>query len=216
MSVRGLDLSSNNGSHIDFHQIRKAGFRFVIIKVTEGTNYVNPYAKRHATEAKAAGLIVGAYAFLKPSGTHTPEAEAAYFLHHAYECGLLQRGCLRPTVDVEVTSLPKGKPSRRYVYRVIEYIIRKINCKPFVYTGSWFWDGVLGAKNTHKCPLWLAAYTSAWRKLIPKSWGGVSIHQETDRGSAHGVSGRVDVDRYLGRDVAMLRRHHVLGVSRRA
>jgi len=213
MSVLGVDLSSNNGPSHDFKRAYREGVRFVLIKVSEGTNYVNPRAARHAREAKAAGLLVGAYAFLRPSTEHTAEEEAEYFFRHAREAGLLERGCLRPTLDIEVTGLVAGRPSRRYDYRVIERLIKLMGPhgkRPFIYTGSWFWDGVLGARNAHKCPLWLAAYVSNYKRFIPRGFRRVSIWQYTDKATIPGFSGKVDADRYLGKDVHALRAAHCL------
>lgn len=210
MSVLGFDISSNNGQNLDFHAARKAGFRFVFIKVSEGTHYVNPYAKEHTQKAKDAGLLVGAYAFVSPQSDRTGREEADFFLKHAHECGLLEAGCLRPVADIEVTKLPKGQPSRKYHYDFVQRIINTIGTKPFIYTGSWFWDGVLGAKNAHRCPLWLASYTKDFKRYIPKGFHRVNIHQFTDKQSVAGVGPKVDGDRYLGKDVDMLRRHHTL------
>lgn len=170
MSEIGVDISAYQGEHIDFKKVRAHGVRFVLIKVSEGTTYTNKLAKKHAEQAKAAGLIVGAYHFLRPSGDHTAEAEVNHFFAQAHAAGLLERGCLRPVLDVEVTGLAKFLPTRRYVYRAITHLIKKMGPKakkPFIYTGSWFWDGVLGARNPHKCPLWLAAYTSNPTRFIP-------------------------------------------------
>jgi len=211
MSVKGIDISSNNGRNIDFHKVKKSGVEFVYIKVSQGTTYVNPYAKLHASEAKAAGLLVGAYAFLSPTKTGHGADEADYFLKHARECGLLSKGCLRPVADIEITHRAAGKPSRQYDYAFLDRVIAKEKIKPFIYTGSWFWDGVLHARNAHGCPLWLAAYTSSWKKYIPKGFlRGVSIHQETDKGRVPGISGYVDIDRYLGKNVALLKRRHTI------
>lgn len=211
MSVKGIDLSSNNGETIDFRRIYQDGFRFCIIKATQGTTYRNPYVNEHAHAAKRAGLIVGAYAFLDPSAKHSAQAEADHFLSVAHDAGLLKAGCLRPTVDIEATGLPKGRPSRRYDYRVIERVIQRMGgTHPFIYTGSWFWDGVLQARNAHKCPLWLAAYVPNWRRFIPGGFDHVAIHQYSDKGASHGVRGPVDLDLYLGTSVKMLRSHHCL------
>lgn len=223
MSIKGIDISSNNGALIDFHAVRKSGVRFVYIKVSEGT-YVNPYARRHATEAKAAGLLVGAYCFVTPKDGRTGRWEADHFLQKAREAGLLDEGCLRPAADIEVTRLPAGKPSRRYHYDFVERLIRHMerrsegealfgafDCRPMIYTGGWFWDGVLGARNAHGCPLWLAAYSRAWKTLIPKAFRqGVSIHQHTDKGTVPGITTSVDLNTYFGNDVNQLRRRHCL------
>lgn len=209
MSVRGIDVSSNNG-HIDWEQVAESGVRFAFIKVCEG-GYVNPQAENDAHEAKRAGIVVGAYCFVSPKSGRTGAIEAEFFLDHARRCGLLDKGCLRPAADIEVTYLLVGKPSRRYHYRFVERVTARLGTTPFIYTGSWFWDGILGARNAHDCPLWLAAYSRSWKRLIPPAFKrGVSIHQHTDQGRVPGIAGHVDLNLYLGRDVAMLKRRHCL------
>lgn len=222
MSVKGIDISSNNGRYINFAKIRLEGYRFVLIKATEGVHYQNPYASQHTREAKAAGLIPGAYGFTSPKSTNSGQAEADYFVEYSRHCGLLEKHCLRPCADIEATKLGKGRPSRRYDYGFIERVSRHLgpgtfnafDGKPFIYTGSWFWDGILGARNAHGCPLWLAAYTSSWKNLIPKAFiKGVSIHQYTDKGKIPGVNGYYDLDRYLGKNVNVLEHLHTLRKS---
>lgn len=207
--VKGIDISANNGEHIDFRKVYQAGYRFVFIKVSEG-DYLNPHAKRHATEAKAAGLIPGAYDFISPKRGRTGGQEADFFVDHARAAGLLKKGCLRPAADVEVTKLPTGAQSRRYHYAFVERLIKHHEIiRPFIYTASWFWEGTLGAKNAHRCPLWLASYTPKWRSLIPKAWTRVTIHQYTDHGVVPGISGYTDLNTYFG-TLESLRRKHTL------
>lgn len=205
----GIDISSNNGSNIDFKKVRASGVEFVFVKVSQGTSYVNPNAERHIREAKAAGLIVGGYHFIDPQPGRKPVLEADHFLRHARGFGVLNKGCLRPAMDSEISGLTAGRPSRRYHYKVIERVIDKTTTRPFIYTAQWFWTGVLGALNAHECPLWLASYSSGWRKLIPNPWKGVSIHQYTDKGRVPGVSTFCDLNAYLA-NTKHLHNTHVL------
>lgn len=208
----GIDISANNGQHIDFKKVRNSGVKFVFIKVSEGT-YVNPYARAHARAAKAAGLLVGAYCFVTPKRGRTGAQEAEMFLKNARAAGLLEKGCLRPAADVEVTNLPAGVESRKYHYAFIERLIKELDGnKPFIYTAKWFWDGVLGAKNSHRCPLWLASYTPKWRTLIPTGWTRVAVHQYTDQAVVPGIAGHVDANTYFG-TVSDLTRKHALRKS---
>lgn len=219
MSVKGFDISSNNGEHIDFKAAKRAGYDFVYIKVSQGTSYVNPYAAKHAQEARDAGLLVGAYCFVSPSSSRTGAQEADYFIANARKAGLLKKGDLRPVADIEITALPKGKPSRKYHYDFVKRVDRHLGFgsfgsfdgKVFIYTGSWFWDGVLGAKNAHGSPLWLAAYSKFYKRFIPQGFTkGVSIHQYTDKGRVPGVAGDVDLDTYLGKSLLALKNRHAL------
>lgn len=69
-----LDLSNNNGS-FDAAQVKQAGYAGVILKATEGTNFVDATFRPRAEAAHSAGLVVGAYAFCHPSQDATQQAQ---------------------------------------------------------------------------------------------------------------------------------------------
>lgn len=77
-----LDVSANNhpGDHtIQWPRVRAAGFQAVIVKCTEGLDYVNPWLERDAKGAEQAGLLVGYYHFSHP-GVSGGADQAAYAL----------------------------------------------------------------------------------------------------------------------------------------
>lgn len=62
--VRGVDVSSwqhPEGAEIDWEEVAQAGYKFALVKATQGTSYVNPWAARDLDDARAAGFLVGAY-----------------------------------------------------------------------------------------------------------------------------------------------------------
>ena len=69
-ALRGLDISSfqHTGSPINWRLLAKQGIRFVAVKVSEGTYYVNPYYASDSAGAQAAGMFAAPYAF----GIHWP------------------------------------------------------------------------------------------------------------------------------------------------
>lgn len=48
-----------NLSVADFQNMKKAGVKGVIVKLTEGTTYKNPYAATQIANTRTAGLVVG-------------------------------------------------------------------------------------------------------------------------------------------------------------
>lgn len=72
MTVKGVDVSSYQPV-----QFSTAGLDFAFIKATEGTSYTNPKMRDQAAHARAAGLVVGFYHFLRPGNM---KAQAAYFV----------------------------------------------------------------------------------------------------------------------------------------
>lgn len=74
MTVRGIDVSSYQPTTYS------TKFDFVFVKATEGTSYTNPKMRAQAQRARAAGLVVGFYHFLRPGDM---KAQAAYFVEQA-------------------------------------------------------------------------------------------------------------------------------------
>ncbi|MCK8616831.1 hypothetical protein LNP00_00400 [Fructobacillus sp. M158] len=85
-----VDISSNNGylSQNDFEIMKRNGVRGIIVKLTEGTTYKNPYASSQINNARAAGLTVSAYHFATYTDWNNARDEAAYFVSYANELGL--------------------------------------------------------------------------------------------------------------------------------
>lgn len=85
-----VDISSHNGdiSVADFNRLKSQGITGVVIKLTEGTNYLNPYAKSQIANAQAAGMKVSAYHFSQYATADQARAEATYFANTAQSLGL--------------------------------------------------------------------------------------------------------------------------------
>jgi lysozyme len=62
--IKGIDISHHQGN-VDFQRIKAAGIQFVMLKATEGVNYIDPCFKSNAAAALAAGLPIGVYHFLR-------------------------------------------------------------------------------------------------------------------------------------------------------
>lgn len=67
--VKGVDVSSYQhpgGKAISWAKVHAAGYKFAMIKSTEGSYYVNPYYAGDAKAAVTAGMYVAAYHFANP------------------------------------------------------------------------------------------------------------------------------------------------------
>lgn len=85
-----VDVASYNGnvSVADFQKMKAYGVRGVVVKLTEGTSYQNPYAATQIANAKAAGLKVSAYHYAWFTSDASARAEANYFASYASQLGL--------------------------------------------------------------------------------------------------------------------------------
>ena len=85
-----VDVSSHNGhiSKEDYQRLAEKGVSGVVVKLTEGTSYKNPYAISQAQNAQAAGMQVSAYAFSHYTNEAEARAEARYFSEEARRLNL--------------------------------------------------------------------------------------------------------------------------------
>mgnify|MGYP000947468590 CR=1 FL=1 len=87
-----VDVSSHNG-HIsveDYRQLASKGVGGVVVKLTEGTHYTNPFAESQVRNAQAAGLQVSTYAFSHYTNDAEARAEARYYAAFANKLALPQ------------------------------------------------------------------------------------------------------------------------------
>ncbi|CCF02590.1 N-acetylmuramoyl-L-alanine amidase [Streptococcus macedonicus ACA-DC 198] len=85
-----IDISSHNGviSVTEFLSLKSQGITGVVVKLTEGTSYTNPYASSQISNAQAAGLKVSAYHYSHYETAAEAKAEAQYFVSVAKSLGL--------------------------------------------------------------------------------------------------------------------------------
>jgi hypothetical protein len=75
MTVKGIDIASYQSA-----TYATEGLAFVVVKCTEGTDYVNPKYTAQVAHARAESLVVGHYHFVRPGNM---AAQLAHFLAHA-------------------------------------------------------------------------------------------------------------------------------------
>ena len=85
-----VDVSSHNGhiSKEDYQHLAEKGVNGIVVKLTEGTSYKNPYAASQTQNAQAAGMQVSAYAFSHYTNEAEARAEARYFAEEARRLNL--------------------------------------------------------------------------------------------------------------------------------
>ncbi len=78
-AARGIDVSSwqhPGGAPIDWEAVDRSGITFVLVKVSQGASYVNPWGIRDLNDARDAGLMTGAYHFWEAGAS--PQEQAAH------------------------------------------------------------------------------------------------------------------------------------------
>ncbi|PWG00946.1 GH25 family lysozyme [Levilactobacillus bambusae] len=106
MSKIVIDVSSYQDSTQSFFQnLYKNGARGLMVKLTEGTNYLNPKAGAQVSNGLKVFGAVGVYHFFHGAAT----AEANYFLKQVQAFGLDKTTVL--AIDVEASDLPTSTTS---------------------------------------------------------------------------------------------------------
>jgi len=201
--TEGIDVSHWQGT-IDWAMVRAAGKRFAFIKATQHTTFVDSMYGTNRSQAKAAGLLVGAYHFADPDLT---PGDAAAEADHFVDIAQIASGELRPVLDLEQTGGLSATDLQAWVQTYVSRIYSRTGSRAIIYVSPAFWTRYMGdtgwfAANGYDV-LWIAHWTTAPSPTVPAAnWGGRgwTFWQYTSDGSVPGISGRVDLDRYHGTD----------------
>jgi lysozyme len=168
--IKGIDVSHHNGD-IDFDKVRKAGHRFVFLKVSQDNDFVDPMFATNLARARAAGLATGAYHFF--DYTLDGREQADHFLDRLEAIGGLE-DALPPVVDVECWP-PIGSSihavSAARLRDLVERIYERTGRLPIIYTSVHMWEEVVGEPSGFEdLPLWAACWDCEPPPSIPTGW----------------------------------------------
>jgi lysozyme len=195
--IHGIDVSAYQGK-IDWHMVKamredSVQISFVFIKATEGLLTVDSYFQRNWREAAKAGLICGAYHYLKPNKNGTWQAR--FFLQNVKP----EKGDLPMVVDIEELNGVTPEVMRTELQRFLKEVETKTKIKPIIYTGVSFYQDYLSGffKNYN---LWIAHYNQPDLALDTNThW---RFWQHSDIAKINGINHVVDFDAFRGDSVA--------------
>ena len=190
-TTKGIDVSSYQGT-IHWAEVRAAGYRFAIIKATEGTSFVDPKFETNWAHAKGAGVLRGAYHFFRPSVDGVTQAK-----HFVQVMGQLTDEDLPPVCDLEVQD---GVSDHTVIVRVRDFMqtVKELTGRtPMLYTG-YFFTSLGDPSGFSGYPLWVANWGVSCPNLPDGGWGTWRFWQHTDHATVPGISGAVDGDKYNG------------------
>ena len=193
--AHGIDISSHQaGLHI-----AAIWCDFVIVKVTEGTGYINPFWQQQAEATLAAGKRLGLYLF---ANDDDPNEQARYFL----DLAKAYAGRATFWLDWEASALNLA-PSDALV--ILNQMAAETGSTPGIYLNgqgmeSGDWSAIAG-----RFPLWYAggpnyasygqSYSDPATPTVPYWGGNVLIHQYTEDGYLPGYNSHLDLDRLRDR-----------------
>jgi hypothetical protein len=168
---------------------------FAIVKASESTTYKNPFFADDYQGVEDAGMVRGTYHFARPAYplNATAVAQAEYFAQLIGDVDV--PATLPPVLDLEVTG---GLPRADLVTwaQIFLYRLRTLTHRtPMLYTYPSFWTDVLADPSAFsRFPLWMASYC----KPVPGCAPTADIWQYTSSASVSGISGGVDMSRFVG------------------
>lgn len=201
--LEGLDVSQHQGPAIDWRRVAAAGIAFSVARATYGTT-PDPTFAAHFAGARDAGLVPGAYHFLRFNG-QSGQQQAAAFLRALGTVKWWDADRMAVVLDLEDNARWDGRavgPTTRAAYlqrvhdwlRIVEAALRRTVT---IYTGPSFWTNQAGGGRDPGAdltprPLWVAHYTER-QPTVPAPWPFWSVWQYTGTGRISGVE--TDVDR---------------------
>ncbi len=201
-----LDVSHHNaeqGLPLSFYQTIKAGnVNAVVIKVSEGTYYVDPASSVNVANAKQAGMIVHAYHFARFTSNDSAKSEAQWFDKKLQLVGFNKKTDGYVVVDVEATNLSSNPSSLTdYTNTFIDEMKSLGYSKVDLYSGSSYYNSRLQPSKLPANP-WIAAYPSNPQAGQPtaKFTNGQGAWQWTSLWSGMSGYGRFDASEdYAGK-----------------
>lgn len=187
--LTGIDLSHHNDVS-DWSEIQSAKLSFVILKATDGMNYLDPTFDDRFTTLKTLGLIRGAYHFYETNDD--PLVQANWFIKNVP----LEAGDLPPIVDIERVKAPVANDLHGEFKLFLKTLEDHYGSKPIIYTGPNFWEHVM-KEHLPSYPLWIAEYGKD-TPTIPDGWQSWTMWQFTEKNTVPGVSGPTDGNHFNG------------------
>ena len=192
----GVDVASYQSTNVSY-----TGAKFAIIKLTQGTDYLNPKADQQIKSAKAHGLLVGGY-FYANHGNSVSKArsEAKYAVAKAKTLGIPEGSYIADDFEQgSGNSVNGGVQANTDAIMAAMQVIKDAGYQPLVYSGAFVLRTHMSitriVKSFGTC-LWVASYKVSGRQdyadfnYFP-SMDGVAIWQFTDNYRGLNVDGNI-------------------------
>jgi GH25 family lysozyme M1 (1,4-beta-N-acetylmuramidase) len=214
----GIDVSNHQGAGINWSTVKNAdGITFAWAKATEGFTFNDADFSINETNAKAAGVFIGAYHFARPDnqiGLAGADQEASHFWSIASPYIKGGNAYLMPMLDIEQD--PVTLTAAGYTKTTLSQWVNRwcndikadaaaagLNVTPVVYTYISFASAWLDSTVAQSWPLWMASYngqnpqTGVPNATSPWQTGAWQFWQYNDTGVAPGdadvLNGDADV-----------------------
>lgn len=186
----GIDVSAYQG-YIDYERVKNAGIEVVYIKSSEGTTLEDPYFRTNYNNAKANGLKVGFYHFIRARNEEEAREEAEFF---ARVISGTNPDC-RLAMDFEVFGDLSVEKINRISFAFLQKIQEITQKECVIYSDAYNARNTFSRELAEKYPLWIAEY-GVETPVDNGKWEYWVGFQYTDAGRIDGIEGNVDRDKF--------------------
>ncbi len=188
--IKGMDISGHQ-PEVDWVRVKDSGIKFVFIKASE-------YQKdlmfdTHWANAKANGVIRGAYHYFHPAMDPVAQAQLMFTA-----VGKLEADDLPCVIDLEIDDglIPAVVVDNALLFlKEIQTLTGK---EPIIYGSPYFLNTLnLDSETFSKYPLWVAHY-GVDHPAIPSPWPYWSFWQTGASGNVPGINDPMDTDLFNG------------------
>lgn len=162
MTTFGLDISHHQSRSLDLARCRAEGIEFVFIKATEGASFVDDDFALNLAEARAAGLLVAAYHYVRSNATVAQQVA---------NVDLIVPRDVPVLLDVESSSGTIGP-----VRELIDQLRARGYRVPLLYLPRWYWQQLGSPSLVDLPPLWSSRYPDAVIGDLIDEWADVPSH----------------------------------------
>ena len=192
--VRGIDISHYQGE-INWEELSEEHVDFVIMKATEGGDWVDKRFVENWQNAQDAGYVVGVYHFFSFCKPGKLQAE------HIIRTVPASPNSLAISIDLEYDNNCNGQAPKDDLLKEIQVCLELLENhykkKPILYATPDFYEYYLGEEFLQN-PSWIRSIFSA-PQLENRPW---TFWQYSNRGKLKGIEGYVDLNVFEGNKTA--------------
>lgn len=194
----GIDISHHNGV-INYTKVAENGIKFIFIKATEGSTFVDPKFVTNYLGFKNTGVELGAYHFFRP-GTSSPRTQAENLKNTLAKVNYFT-DLKKPRIALDLEVNDNIDPVQlttnlAYFMRNASSLLEIRQEDIIIYTGKYFWEANISQNyDFTNHTLWVAHWTNNSVPNLPTGFKNWTYWQYSSRGHVDGIRGFVDLNR---------------------
>lgn len=160
--------------HEDWALVKASGIHAMYAKSSEGVGIIDATYHDHVTQAKAAGLLTGAYHFFHDGVD--PVKQANLFVRMLKSAPF----DLPPVLDWETHDTNAIATNLKSALTFLSIIEKETGMVPMIYSGPYFLLSLKLSPDFARYPLWISHY-GVRCPMVPPPWSDWAFWQSTDK-----------------------------------